>query len=124
MWFSTAGLDAQNITRGEAALLLYRAEKKEWDNICRRDMWENFLWEGRRDLDGTYICWCKYGYQMSKDGKQCISEEVVQAATLDCRKNFWEHSYGDGSQDISKLYNCRCEYWYNRDNEKNPTRCI
>lgn len=121
--FSLDALDKQNITRKEIALLLYRVEKREGKEICKRDFWEHALREGKKD-DWSYICGCEYGYLMVNENNECILEEIVQEGSNQCKKYFGEASYSDGTKADNWEYNCRCETGYNRDDEKNPTRCI
>ena len=122
--FSLDVLDKQNITRKEIALLLYRIEKKDGAEVCRESFGEHALWEWLKDSEWLYLCGCEYGYKMTNETNQCLSEEVVKIGTDECKNYFWEASYSDGTKHENGEYACRCEEGYNRDDEKNPTRCI
>lgn len=122
LYYSLENMKNETMSTSDFILLLYRADKIIGDESCIRNYGEFSLWDGTKDPLWYYNCWC-WDWARMVNG-ECILDEIVDIATKQCKETYWEHAYSNGESADNDGFQCQCKKGYNRDDEKNPTRCI
>ena len=120
--YNLEDMGKETMSSSDFILLLYRVEKIIGDELCTKNYGELSLWDGTKDVLWHYNCWCQDWAREVAWG--CVLDEIVDIANKECKETYWEHAYSNGESADHDGFQCRCQKGYNRDNEKNPTRCI